>query len=70
MSETNIETRLNTLEQQVQGILARLSATNGGGHRQRDWRRSLGMFDKSTMMKEIDNEGQRIRQQDRDQTRE
>jgi glycine cleavage system aminomethyltransferase T len=67
MSDANFETRLNTLEQQVQDILARLAAPNGNGPRHRDWRDSLGMFDQSPMMRQIDEEGRRIRQQDREQ---
>jgi ribonuclease HI len=35
----------------------------------RDWRRSLGMFDDHPAMKQIDEAGQRIRQEDRDQWR-
>ena len=67
MPEANIETRLNTLEQQVQGILAKLSASNGSERTSRDWRQSLGMFDNSPMMRQIDEQGRRIRQQDREQ---
>lgn len=67
MSDANFETRLNSLEQQVQDILARLAAPNGNGPRHRDWRHSLGMFDQSPMMRQIDEEGRRIRQQDREQ---
>jgi hypothetical protein len=67
MSETNIETRLNTLEQQVERILVRLNVSNDEKHQLKDWRRSLGMFDSNPMMQEIDKEGQQIRQRDRDQ---
>ena len=67
MSDANFETRLNSLEQQVQDILARLAAPNGNEPRPRDWRHSLGMFDQSSMMRQIDEEGRQIRQQDREQ---
>ena len=67
MPEANIETRLNTLEQQVQGILAKLSAANGSERSSKDWRHSLGMFNDRPMMRQIDEEGRRIRQQDREQ---
>jgi hypothetical protein len=62
-----VETRLETLELQVRDILDKLrtkeSRTVGG----KDWRKSLGMFDNQPSMKEIDEAGRLIRQQDRQQ---
>ena len=66
MTDSKVETRLDTLEQQVKAILNRIS-TSDSESRAKDWRRSLGMFDGHPAMKQIDEEGQRIRQQDREQ---
>ncbi|MDA8563596.1 hypothetical protein N9L06_03995 [Mariniblastus sp.] len=57
----NLETRLGSLEQQVQVILSKLESTEN----QKDWRRSLGMFNDRPEMKQIDQEGSRIRSDDR-----
>ena len=67
MANTNIETRLEVLEQQIKEISAQLSAKNGADLQSQTWTRSLGMFDDSVLMKKIDEEGRRIRQQDREQ---
>ena len=57
----NLETRLSSLEQQVKEILGKLKSTA----EKKDWRQSLGMFNDRPEMKRIDEEGSRIRQQDR-----
>ena len=67
MSDDNVETRLETLEQQVKDILARITASDTDGRQAKDWRKSLGMFDDRPAMKQIDEQGQRIRRQDREQ---
>ena len=67
MQEPNIESRLTTLEQQVCDILAQLKTPPKNVAGTRDWRQSLGMFDNRPMMKQIDEEGQRVRQLDREQ---
>jgi len=67
MQETNIESRLSTLEKHVRDILAQLKTPTGNGAGTKDWRHSLGMFNNRPVMKQIDEEGQRIRQQDREQ---
>lgn len=62
-----IEARLETLEAQVRTIIERLHERGSGTVRGKDWRKSLGMFDKHPSMKELDEEGVRIRQADREQ---
>ena len=57
----NLETRLSSLEQQVKEILGKLQSTA----EKKDWRQSLGMFNDRPEMKRIDEEGIRIREQDR-----
>lgn len=67
MSETPLEERIQTLEQQMQDVLKRISASSPTSPSTRDWRKSLGMFDDHPVMKQIDIAGERIRQQDREQ---
>ncbi len=41
---------------------------SGASAEEKDWRRSVGMFDDDPIMKEIIEEGQRLREEDRKQT--
>lgn len=63
----NVENRLSSLEEQVREILAALHDQTLDLPKVKDWRKSLGMFDRDALMKEIDNEGQRIREEEREQ---
>lgn len=67
MSRPTIDQRLTALEQEV----ARLSKLHAGERPPpaKDWRSTLGMFAGDPIMKEIIEEGRKIRQQDREQTR-
>lgn len=56
-----IEQRLDRLEQAVREIQSRAGRTTAG----RDWRRSVGMFQDDPVMKEIIEQGRRIRDDDR-----
>lgn len=67
MEENNVENRLATLEDQVQRILSAINDGDTVAPKVKDWRRSLGMFDDDSSMKEIDKEGRQIRERDREQ---
>ena len=67
MDDNNVENRLNNLEEQVEQILGAIHSDDVKLPKVKDWRRSLGMFDEKLSMKEIDKEGERIRQLDREQ---
>ena len=66
MTETHLEQRILTLEQQMREVIQSIQTRPVGTVRTKDWRRSLGMFDDHPLMKQIDEDGQRIRQQDRE----
>jgi hypothetical protein len=62
---TTLEERVAALEETVTRLLSQsdsLVAKN-------DWRSTLGMFADDPIMKEIDEEGRRIREADRQQVR-
>lgn len=64
MAETEIEQRVETLENQMKSLIETMQAAAENGS-QANWRQSLGMFDDHPLMKVIDKEGQRIREADR-----
>ncbi|MBL8813634.1 MAG: hypothetical protein JNM43_25940 [Planctomycetaceae bacterium] len=66
MSETPLEQRIQTLEQQMQDVLKRISVSSPTSSSSQNWRKSLGMFDDHPVMKQIDVAGERIRRQDRE----
>lgn len=63
MDDSSIENRLDTLEQQVRRILGVIQGANSEQRAVKDWRQSLGMFNDRPGMKQIDEEGKQIRQQ-------
>lgn len=68
MSEGSLEDRVAALEEQVERLSRRLLP----GQKEpppKDWRRTIGMFAGDEVMKEIDEEGKRIREEDRKRTR-
>lgn len=67
MSETPLEQRIQTLEQQMQDVLMRIQSSSAPNPATKDWRKSLGMFDDHPVMQQIDKAGQLVRQQDREQ---
>ncbi len=67
MSDTPLEQRVRTLEQQMHDVLQRIQSSLLPDSVTKDWRKSLGMFDDHPLMKQIDLDGQLVRQQDRDQ---
>ncbi|MEX2169612.1 MAG: hypothetical protein WD851_09890 [Pirellulales bacterium] len=67
MPEQTLEQRVAALEQQVERLTNLLP-----GERlppDKDWRSTLGMFANDPIMKEIIEEGRKIRELDREQTR-
>lgn len=67
MSDMQLELRIQTLEQQMREVLQRMQSISSSSTVTKDWRKSLGMFDDHPLMKQIDQAGQLIRQQDREQ---
>lgn len=61
MAEANLEQRVAALEQQV----AELQAALIKGGRKKDWRRTIGMFTGDPVMKRIDKEARKYREEDR-----
>lgn len=67
MSDTPLEQRIQTLEQQMQSVLMRIQSSLAPSPPTKDWWKSLGMFDDHPVMQQIDKAGQLVRQQDREQ---
>ncbi len=67
MSESKIEERILTLEQQMREVIQKIQSTPLQNSETKDWRKSLGMFNEHPVMKQIDENGRRIRQDDREQ---
>lgn len=64
MADT-LEERLARVEQLVEELVRKSERPK----REKDWRSTIGMFDGDPIMKEIIEEGRRIREQDRAETR-
>jgi len=62
--EATLEERVVKLESLVDILLQRVNVSV----RKKDWRRTPGMFDGDPLMREIIEEGQRIREEDRRKT--
>jgi hypothetical protein len=60
---TTLEERVAALEARVAQLLSQADA----GGAKKDWRSTLGMFADGALMKEIDEEGRRIREAERQQ---
>ncbi len=65
MSRASLEERIATLEKQVGALLAN---DNGPG-RTKDWRRMRGAFTGDELMKQVFEEGRRIREAERKRAR-
>ena len=63
MSDTTLEERVTKLEKLVGELIHKASTPAY----KKDWRRTIGMFEGDPIMKEIIEEGQRIREADRRQ---
>ena len=64
MPATNLEQQVSKLEQMMDSLLHNVDLAAA----QKDWRRTVGMFDGDPLMKEIIEEGQLVREQDRRKT--
>ena len=62
--EATLEERVIKLERLVETLLQRVEVSA----RKKDWRRTAGMFDGDPLMREIIEEGQCIREEDRRKT--
>lgn len=62
---TKLEERVDTLEKQVAELMERILAPPP----EKDWRSTIGMFADDPLMKEIQEEGRKIREADREQFR-
>jgi hypothetical protein len=65
MSDTTLEQRVATLEQKVADLMDKVLSPPV----EKDWRSTIGMFAGDSVMKEIDEEGRKIREADREQAR-
>jgi hypothetical protein len=54
-----------TLEERVSALETKLEQLAQGARRQKNWRRTLGMFAGDALMKEINAEGRKVREADR-----
>jgi len=60
VSEITLEERVEKLEKLVDVLMHE----PGASARKKDWRRTVGMFDDDPLMKEIIEEGRRLREKD------
>jgi len=63
MSQRTLEERVTALEEAVARLTG--SVPGVGPPVQEDWRSTIGMFANDPIMKEIDEEGRKIREEDR-----
>ena len=64
MASSTLEQRVADLEKLVEELMQRSDVSAN----QKDWRRTIGMFDDDAIMKEIIQESQRVREEDRKQS--
>jgi hypothetical protein len=64
MSRATLEERVATLERQVAALLTELAHPAGTGHA-KDWRRTRGAFTGDELMKQVFEEGRKIREAER-----
>ena len=65
MSNTTLESRVSALEQRVADLMEKVLSPSAA----KDWRSTIGMFAGNSLMKEIDDEGRKVREADREQAR-
>lgn len=63
MAHSTMEDRVSALEKVVAELVARSSSDKP----KKDWRSTVGMFANDPVMKEIDEEGRKIREAERQQ---
>ena len=64
MSQRTLEERVGVLEETVAGLAAVVNA----GRQKKDWRSTIGMFEGDPVIKEIQEEGRKLREADRHAT--
>ncbi len=62
---TALDERVDTLEKQVAELMKRIMAPPP----EKDWRSTIGMFTNDPVMREIDEEGRKIREAEREEAR-
>lgn len=65
MAQPTLEERVAALERAVAQVVSQPSTVA----EKKDWRSTLGMFAGNSVMKDIDEEGRKIREADRQQAR-
>ena len=65
MSQTSLEERVAVLERQVCDLFIKV----GGDAPKKDWRTTVGMFTNDPVMKQIHEEGRKIREAEREQAK-
>lgn len=65
MSNMTLDDRVTALEQTVAELMEKVLLPPAA----KDWRSTIGVFAGNALMKEIDEEGRKIREADREQTR-
>ncbi len=61
MSQPTLEERVSSLEQTVAGLIA----TTDHGKGKKDWRSTIGMFEGDPVIKDIQEEGRKLREAER-----
>jgi len=61
MSQPTLEERVGSLEQTVAGLVAAATAVK----QRKDWRSTVGMFEGDPVIREIQEEGRRLREAER-----
>jgi hypothetical protein len=65
MSQPSLDERVTALEEKVAHLV---QTSNGAQAPTKNWRSTLGMFAGDEVMKEIIEEGRKVREQDREQS--
>jgi hypothetical protein len=68
MSRATLEERVAALERQVGALLAEFAHPTGTGHAT-DWRRTRGAFTGDQLMKQVFEEGRKVREAERRRAR-
>ena len=61
MSQPTLEQRITSLEETVKGLVAAART----GNQEKDWQRTIGMFEGDSVIAEIQEEGRRLREAER-----
>ena len=65
MAQSTLEERVAALEE----VMVRILEQSASDPLKKDWRSTLGMFANDNVMQEIDEEGRKIREADRQRTK-